>query len=336
MKTLRLMLLMAFAILSTGALFAQVQSPSIKKKVPFVMETRSTAFNEYVNKYTPIYCILDTQVVYIPLRDYPRTATINTILATTGGYYTMDNNSLAPVRSTGEYWYAHSISGGTPFSSVTPAKTYMYYVSATRASGQTMTGDSRDVLFKGAYSNYGANDASSQFQGIGVSGRNRSGGTFGTMNAGEFGINNSSGATLTTAYGGTFTIENYGTLSTTMYGVKIDLRNEGAKATTEYGLYVTNTNNSLGTAADAAIKVADAGANIGWGIGLDLNGATMKTDIKLHTGVVIASGTAADDGAIKAEMGYTAAPGSIWISTAGAGTVWIMLTTTWTNLIVNP
>jgi hypothetical protein len=191
-----------------------------------------------------------------------------------------------PVRSADQYWYASYIdaTNGTAFTDLTPAKTYFYYVAATRDDVDTMAGDSRDVLFKGTYSNYAPNDASSQFQGIGVSGRNRSGGTFATMNAGEFGINNSSGATLTNAYGGTFTVENYGTLSTNLMGLKIDLRNEGAVATNEYGLYITNTNNSLGTAVDAAIKVADAGANIGWTAGIDMSGATVSRAIVFPTG----------------------------------------------------
>jgi hypothetical protein len=321
------LILSLFAIFFAVTLFGQYVSRTL------YVATTSAKFQRDVNVNDLILCGSDNTVYRMTVAARADGMLSTYMIAATA---VPVSKLITPIRpATGEYWYAHDVSGGYPFTSLTPAKTYMYYTSVSRTSGKVMTGDSRDVLFKGTYSNYAVNDASSQFQGIGVSGRNRSGGVFATMNAGEFGINNSSGGTLTNAYGGTFTVENYGTLSTLIAGVKIDLRNEGAKATSEYGLYVTNTNNSLGTAADAAVKIADAGANIGWTSGLDLNGATVIQDIKLNTAVVIASGSAANDGAIKSAMGYTAPAGSIYISTAGAGTVWVMQTTTWTQLTIN-
>ncbi len=202
------------------------------------------------------------------------------------GLLSLKSLSLVPVRGATEYWYAHSITDadpGTTFSSQTPAKTYMYYVSVAREATQVMTGDSRDVLYKGTYGNYAVNDASSNVQGIGINLRNRSAGTFGLMNAAEFGIKNDGIAT--TLYGGTFTVEHYGTFAgtSTLYGLKIDLRNEGSAPTNEAGLYITNTNNSLATAVASAVKIADAGANIGWTTGIDMSGATISRAIVFPT-----------------------------------------------------
>jgi hypothetical protein len=238
--------------------------------------------------------IADPTWVY-PVGGSLATASISALAATAANISSLTVPSLLnvtgritqyPTRGGTEYWYATSIDDdgdGTAFTAQTPAKTYMNYISVRRVSGMAMTGDSRDVLYKATYSNYASNDASSQFQGIGISGRNRSGGVYATMNAGEFGINNSGGGILTNAYGGTFTVENYGSLVTNMIGVKIDLRNEGAIATNEYGLYITNTNNSLGTAVDAAVKIADAGTNIGWYAGIDMAGATVSRAIIFPT-----------------------------------------------------
>lgn len=169
-------------------------------------------------------------------------------------------------------------------------KTYIYNTEARRLAADTMSGDSRDVMFKGVYRNYAINDASSNAHGIGTSVRNESGGTMATMKGGEFGVNNKGGATNTNMYGATITCENYGTLSDLLTGLKIDLRNEGAVATNEYGLHLTNSNNSVASEVDAAIYVDDAGVNIGWTYGLDLSGATIGTaDIKLENDGLISN-----------------------------------------------
>jgi hypothetical protein len=340
------------AVMISAVTFSQAVMPS------FVYQGVGSKFGRQLKEGSIIY-VKDTKLSYQLTRVYGSNGTITAALADTGCVIVPQTDatgtttvagpavfsdavtlngtiSQVPTRGATQYWYANFIDGGdgTAFTALTPAKTYMYYVTATRDDGFAMTGDSRDVMFKGAYSNYAANDASSQFQGIGVSGRNRSGGVFATMNAGEFGINNSSGATLTTAYGGTFTVENYGTLATTLYGVKIDLRNEGAVATNEAGLYITNTNNSTASAVTSAIKVADAGTNTGFTNGLDLNAATVKNDIKLHNAIIITTGSATGDANIKTDVG-TLPAGSIYISSNGAGEIWIMQTTTWTKLTVN-
>ena len=136
--------------------------------------------------------------------------------------------SLNPTRTAGQYWSALDISDGSDgaaFTAETPAKTYIFNTEVRRLATTDMTGDSRDVMFKGVYRNYGQNDASSNAHGIGVSVRNESGGTMGTLKGGEFALNTKSGATTTTAYGATITVENYGTVSTLLEGLRIDLRN---------------------------------------------------------------------------------------------------------------
>lgn len=49
---------------------------------------------------------------------------------------------------------------------------------------------------------------------------------------------------------------------------------------------------------------------------------------------VVTGGTATTDTTIKADVG-TLPAGSIYISSNGAGEIWIMQTTTWTKLTVN-
>lgn len=191
----------------------------------------------------------------------------------------------------GEYYNVISIADGgasTTFGTTVPAKTYMFNTEVRRVADSIMTGDSRDVLFKGVYRNYATNDGSSQMQGIGISVRNESGGTFTTMKAAEFGVNTKSGATSTNVTGLETTVEHYSAGATTnLYGLKVDLRNEGTEATNQYGIVITNTDNSTANASDAAIYVTDAGTNTGWDYGIDLSGATIGTaDFKLHNGAL--------------------------------------------------
>jgi hypothetical protein len=148
------------------------------------------------------------------------TATFSDTLEVDGGPILM-----TATRPASAYAYALSLSGTGFFSGGDAEKTYMINLSGTRAVGDTMSGDSRDRLIGGAYSNYALNDASSQVQGIGLNVRNRSGGLIATGKAGELGYKNDSGGTTTNAYGATVTVENYGTLSTLMCGLLIDLRN---------------------------------------------------------------------------------------------------------------
>ena len=200
------------------------------------------------------------------------TATFSDTLEVDGGPILM-----TATRPASAYAYALSLSGTGFFSGGAAEKTYLLNLSGSRAATDTMSGDSRDRLIGGAYSNYAPNDASSQVQGIGLNVRNRSGGLIATGKAGELGYKNDSGGTTTNAYGATVTVENYGTLSTLMCGLLIDLRNEAAVATRECGLWITNTNNSIAGTVDAAIYIDDSGANTGWDYGLDMTAATVGT-----------------------------------------------------------
>ncbi len=198
-------------------------------------------------------------------------------------------------RGTDQYEFVFDVtnrSGGI-FPNGGPYKTYIYNVEVDREADEDATGDSRDVMFKGVYRNYGQNAAGLHVQGIGTSVRNESGGTLGSMKGGEFGVNQKSGATVDAQmYGLTATVENYGTPGSVIAAGVFDIRNEGTNATAEYGIHVTNTNNSQADAADAAIYVDDSGANIGWGYGLDMSGATIQTaDIKLSDGSEIGATT---------------------------------------------
>lgn len=183
-------------------------------------------------------------------------------------------------RGTDQYEFVFDVtnrSGGI-FPNGGPYKTYIYNTEIDRESDEDATGDSRDVMFKGVYRNYGQNANGLHVQGIGTSVRNESGGTLGSLKGGEFGVNNKSGATVNTQlYGLTATVENYGTPGSDIIAGRFDIRNEGTNATNEWGIHVTNTNNSQADAADAAIYVDDSGANIGWGYGLDMSGATIQT-----------------------------------------------------------
>jgi hypothetical protein len=184
--------------------------------------------------------------------------------------------AIDAIRPASAYAYAMSISGDF-FTGRAAEKTYLLNLTGTRPVDSTMTGDSRDRLISGAYSNYAINDAASIIHGIGLNIRNRSSGVLGRASGAEFGVKNDGGATLANAYGGTFTIENYGTLTSLMAGLFVDLRNEGAVATAERGVWITNSNNSLATTADAAVYIDDSGANIGWDYGVDMTAATIGT-----------------------------------------------------------
>lgn len=200
------------------------------------------------------------------------TATFEDTVAVSGGPFLIDAS-----RPASTYAYAMSFDGTEFFSGGDAEKTYLLNLSGTRVAADTMSGDSRDRLIGGAYSNYAANDANSQVQGIGLNVRNRSGGTIATGKAAEFGYNNSSGGTTTNAYGATVTVENYGTLSTLLCGLLIDLRNEGAVATSEHGLWIRNTNNSIAGPVAEAIYVDDTGANTGWTYGISFEDAQVNT-----------------------------------------------------------
>jgi hypothetical protein len=188
---------------------------------------------------------------------------------------------IDPNRTASEYEFYIDVTeraGTNIFPDGGPYKTYIFNVEVDREAANDATGDSRDAMYKGVYRNYGQNDNTHNMQGIGVSVRNESGGTGGSLKAGEFGVNNKSGATITNQlYGLTSTVENYGTPGTDIIAGRFDLRNEGTNATNEWGIHITNTNNSQADAADAAIYVDDSGANTGWDYGLQFDGATIGT-----------------------------------------------------------
>ena len=183
-------------------------------------------------------------------------------------------------RGASEYEFIFDVSNRTGgiFPDGAAYKTYIYNTEVDREDTEDATGDSRDVMFKGVYRNYGQNANTHNVQGIGTSVRNESAGTLGSMKGGEFAVSNKSGGTVNNQlYGLTSTVENYGTPGTDIIGGRFDLRNEGTNATNEWGIHITNTNNSQADAADAAIYVDDTGANIGWGYGIDMSGATIQT-----------------------------------------------------------
>jgi hypothetical protein len=182
----------------------------------------------------------------------------------------------APVRTSDAYAYGHKILGDAGFFTGGAAtKSYLLLVEGSRPAGYPATGDSNDAVVRINGNNYAANDANFIWRGLNVSLGNRSGGTLGIMEH-ALGVQAKSGATTPTLRGLAITVENYGTCATEFGGLDISVRNEAAVATTEYGLRIRNTNNSLGTYVGAAILVTDAGANIGWGFGLDLYGSTIQ------------------------------------------------------------
>jgi len=179
-----------------------------------------------------------------------------------------------------EYYFYYDLSDrdGDVFPNGGAFKTYIFNTEVDREATEDMTGDSRDVMYKGVYRNYGQNDASSQVQGIGISVRNESGGTMAVIKGAEFGVNTKSGATSTAVTGLETTVEHYSAGATTdLFVAKFDVRNEGTEATNQYGVVITNTDNSTANASDASIYITDAGTNTGWDYGLDMGSATIGT-----------------------------------------------------------
>jgi len=209
---------------------------------------------------------------------------------------TADYFTVTVDRSTDEYDFYYDLTDrdGGVFPDSGPFKTYIYNTEVDREATEDMTGDSRDVMYKGVYRNYGQNDASSQVQGIGISVRNESGGTMGTIKGAEFAVNTKSGATSTSVTGLEATVEHYSAGATTnLYGAKFDIRNEGAEATNQYGLVITNTDNSTANASDATIYITDTGTNTGWDYGIDMSSATIGiSDIICNNGATIYNSTA--------------------------------------------
>lgn len=83
------------------------------------------------------------------------------------------------------------------------------------------------------------------------------------------------------------------------------------------------------------------------GVSIDINGSS-KVDVALQiagapvefiklgdTGPSFTAGSATTDSGIKSAMGITAPKGSVYFSSNGIGEVWIMQTTTWTQLTIN-
>jgi hypothetical protein len=216
--------------------------------------------------------------------------------------------------STDAYVYVHKLTGDF-FTGGAAQKTYGYAIDATRPSGSAASGDSNDALYRGSFSNYAANDTNFIMRGINMSVNNRSGGTLGFLDN-ALGNQNKTGGTVGTITGLTVTPENYGTVSDLFGGVDVVMKNEGAVATSEFGVRVRNLNNSLGTAVDSAFLVSDTGANIGFTNGLNLNGATVTNDLKLHSGDVIsnaAAGTVGFSGSIDVVGGINAGSGNVGI-----------------------
>lgn len=226
-----------------------------------------------------------------------------------------DKFEIAPVPNTADsYRYGLRVNSDGFFLGGAALKHYMLAVSGDRESGNAVTGDSNDALLRVSGNNYAANDSNFILRGANVSIANRSGGTLGILEAGNFGAQNKSGGTSPTIRGLTVTPENYGTCNTEFGGIDIVMKNEGAAATTEYGLRIRNINNSIASAVDAAIQVTDTGANIGFSYILDAYGATVQT-AHIRFGktstedIVIVTGDFADAG----DSGF--APGSIGLDT---------------------
>lgn len=85
------------------------------------------------------------------------------------------------------------------------------------------------------------------------------------------------------------------------------------------------------TSLDSGLAIAvDAGAVVQSGIRIT---GTPKNGIKFQSGATISSGAGTDDSTIKSEQGVTAPAGSIYIG--ANGTVFVMVSTTWTALTIN-
>jgi hypothetical protein len=82
---------------------------------------------------------------------------------------------------------------------------------------------------------------------------------------------------------------------------------------------------------DSGLAIAvDSGAVVQSGIRIT---GTPKNGIKFQSGATISSGAGTDDASIKSEQGATAPAGSIYIG--ANGTVFVMVSTTWTALTIN-
>lgn len=201
----------------------------------------------------------------------------------------------SPQRPTTAYAYLFNVTDGGStagaMSGGAATKTYAIGVSVNRSVATAATGDSNDAVLKGSYSNYAANDTNFIMRGINMAITNRAGGVAQLNNL--ISVQQKTGGTSGSVIGLSVGAENYGTVTGGVFGgLDVDVRNEGAVATTEFGIRVKNTNNSLATAVGSAIKVENTGANVGFTVGLNLEGATLVKEIALSTGTYItASGT---------------------------------------------
>lgn len=165
-------------------------------------------------------------------------------------------------------------------------KTYVLDVSAERPSGSAATGDSNDALFKGAISNYAANDTNFIQRGINCSNKNGNGGVLGVLDH-QIGCQGKIGSVSDVINGLTVIPENYGTVNDRFGGIDVVMKNESTVATLEYGIRIRNENLSVATAVESAILVADTGANIGFTTGLNLEGATLVNQMVFSDGTKV-------------------------------------------------
>ncbi len=243
--------------------------------------------------------------------------------------------NLIPVRPSGDYAYLFNINdgGGTISSGVvtnptvgsmtgtTAQKTYAFNINVARPTTAAATGDSNDSAIKVAYNNVAVNDANFVMRAFNGLVANRNSGVVGTLEAGSFGAQAKSGTTASTVRGLTITPENYGTVSSEFGGIDVVLKNEGAQPATSYGLRVRNMELSSQPAIAAGLLLSNAivdgdgnpYTSSGFTYGIDMNSAKIGTaDIRLSSGVTIATGTGDPTGAVNCTKG------NIFIRTNGA------------------
>lgn len=123
---------------------------------------------------------------------------------------------------------------------------------------------------------------------------------------------NADNFTASTVNAGHFHIEGAATVTGQFDGVMIEVYPD-----------VTCLDSALAIAVDSTAVVAS---------GIRISG-TPKNGIKFQSGATISSGAGTDDATIKSEQGETAPAGSIYIG--ANGTVFVMVSTTWTALTIN-
>jgi len=107
------------------------------------------------------------------------------------------------------------------------------------------------------------------------------------------------------------TVDSGKTMTGTVSGLLVTMDGAGTVTGSHQGIWIDNV-----AATDQAILIS--GSNK---LGINMNG------------ISISAGTATDDAGIKTAQGATAPAGSIYISTNG--TVFVMVSTTWTALTIN-